>query len=127
MTTALAIRRSTVLADARGGALSCLPHLSGSSPRTTDDRVERAAAQIAAVRVRVGEARVGEGVPGGVEAATAGAVYLVAAGAQGLFSYALFRGGGWVFQNKHPVWGVLFALGTMSSLWAAGNRLSGGK
>jgi len=28
MTTALAIRRSTILADARGGALSRLPHLS---------------------------------------------------------------------------------------------------
>ena len=125
MTTTLAIRRSTILADARGGALSGLSHLSdpSRSPRE-DERVVGAARLVAAAaRVRVGtsaDVRVGAG---GATAAMAGIVFLVAAGAQGIFSYALFKGGGWVFEKKHPVWGVLFALGTMSSLTAAGSTM----
>lgn len=118
--TSIAIRRSTILADARGGALSGLSHLAraGSLPRE-DDRVEAVAS-----RVRVGTSADVQVGAGGATAATAGIIYLVASGAQGLFSYALFKGGGWVFEKKHPVWGVFFALGTMSSLFAAGNTIA---
>jgi len=59
---------------------------------------------------------------GGVQTTLAAAVYLVAAGAQGLFSYALFTGK-WIFEAKHPVWGVVFALGAMSGLYGAAKKL----
>lgn len=60
---------------------------------------------------------------GAASTVAGGAIYLVAAGAQGLFSYALFTGK-WIFKAKHPVWGVLFALGTMSALWGAADKLT---
>jgi hypothetical protein len=60
---------------------------------------------------------------GGASTIVGGLVYLVAAGVEGAFSYALFTGK-YIFEAKHPVWGTLFALLTMSHLYSAGNRLT---
>lgn len=126
----LAVRRTTILAEARRGGLSGLPYV--PAVRSSDERVEVAGRAIRSATERVERARVRVGAgaetqvgAGAASTATAGAVYLVAAGATGIFSYALFKGGGWVFEEKHPVWGVLFALAAMSNLWTAGDRLAG--
>lgn len=59
----------------------------------------------------------------GVSTVIGGLVYLVAAGVEGAFSYALYTGK-YIFTSKHPVWGTIFALLTMTHLYKAGDRLT---